>query len=77
MANITLNIPDNILARVVDSIASEYNYNASTDGTKGEFAKKQVIEFLKRTVRDAEYANQAKSVRQTLEADINSNVVIS
>lgn len=77
MAEITITIPNGVVNRVVDAIASEYNYDAAVDGTKNAFAKKQVIEFLKRTVKDAEASVATKTARDNAVSDVDSNVVLS
>ena len=77
MAQITIDIPVGAVSRVLDAIASEYNYNAATDGTKAVFAKKQVVEFLKRTVKEAEGSAAAKAAQSTVVSDVDTNVVIS
>lgn len=72
MANITLTIPDNMLNRVVDAIASEYHYDASKDGTKAQFAKKVVTDFIKRTVKESELSLSIKNSSDSITADIDS-----
>ena len=77
MAQIIIDIPNPVVTRVLDAIASEYNYNAGTDGTKAAFAKKQVIEFLKRTVKGSEGSVAVKTAADNVSTDVNSNIVIS
>jgi hypothetical protein len=77
MANLTLTIPDNVVNRVFDALASEYHYNAITDGTKAAFAKKVVTDFLKRTVRESETSAAQKNSITTITSDIDTNITIS
>lgn len=49
MAQVTINIPDNKLSLVVDALDS--NYPGRTSETKAQWAKQQVIEFLRKEVR--------------------------
>lgn len=53
MANINLAIPDAVLSRVIDAIAAENNYDEQkqADETKGQFAKRMVIRYVKETVK--------------------------
>ena len=89
MADITITIPNPVLPRVVDAIATEYGYQANIPDvgnpgqfipnpeTKNQFAKKQVIEFLKRTVKTAEKSNAIVTARNAVETDVDTNVVLS
>lgn len=82
MADITVTIPDGILTRVMDAIGAEYNYDANKlpgppVETKGQFAKRQVIEFLKRTVKDHEGSLAAKQAREDTYADVDMDITLS
>jgi len=77
MAQLTIDIPAGVTSRVLDAIAYEYNYDALIDGTKAAFAKKQVIEFLKRTVKDHEGSGAVRAARSTVISDVDTNIVIS
>lgn len=77
MAIIQIDIPAGVTNRILDAIALEYRYNANVDGTKFAFAKKQIIEFLKRTVKESEGSSQSRTVIQSVYSDVDSNVVIS
>jgi len=73
MADIELNIPQ--LGRVVDGIAASYNYDANKIGaeTKGQFAKRMLIEnFIKPAVKNAEVDTAFKSSKATIDADVDS-----
>jgi len=76
MADITITIPNGVLSRVVDAVAKEYNYRPGSE-TKGEFAKRQLIEFLKRTVKDAERSTAISSAVSIVEADVESSITLS
>lgn len=77
MADVTITIPNGVLARVLDAIAAEYNYDATQDGTKAQFAKAQIIAFVKRTIKAAEGSAEADFARRTKEQEIDSNISIS
>lgn len=65
------------MSRVVDAIASEYHYDASKDGTKAQFAKAQVIAFLKRTVKDAEKSAAFRTAGTDVEDSVETDIAIS
>lgn len=65
--DITLTIPDADLQRVLDAVAGSFGYNPATDGTKGQFTKKYVINFLKRTTKGYEANLAANSAAQTVQ----------
>ena len=59
MATISITIPDNQLARVVEGIALACGYQETIDGqpnpqTKNQFARARVAQWVKDTVRRAE-----------------------
>jgi len=60
MASITITIPDNIAPRVINGFAKRYSYiptledGAPNPETKAQFAKRKLIEIIKRAVREAE-----------------------
>lgn len=76
MAQITIDIPNGVLSRVLDAFTVRYNYNPLTDGTKAQFAKQTVINFIKRTVHDAEVGSAVSTAVSNTEADINTNIIL-
>lgn len=77
MANITLQIPDAALNRIVDGICDAYNYTLAIEGmqnppTRGQFAKQQIINFIKTTVRNQEVNAAIKTTEATKNAEIES-----
>lgn len=76
MATISLTIPDASLTRIIDGICAVYNYNQFIEGmqsppTKAQFAKAQIIAFVKATVKNSEVAaaNAATELTKTGEID--------
>jgi hypothetical protein len=51
MATITLTIPDAVMPRVVDALCAEGGY---VSGSRGAFAKQQVVDHVRRVVRQYE-----------------------
>lgn len=84
MAQITINIPDAVAPRVINAFAKQYLYSPTLpDGvtpnpeTKQEFAKRQVKEFIKRTVRQAEVESAKLTAQQTAEQSVDTDIVLS
>lgn len=76
MATISIQIPDDKLTRIVDGLCSAYGYDLQKESgstlTKPQFAKRVIIEFIKKTVRDQEASTQTKTVEDTVSAEVNS-----
>lgn len=83
MAQISITIPDLVLPRVLDAMASIYGYQATlADGTpnpqtKAQFAKQQVAAFVKRTVAAHEVNDAIASASQSASSKANTDVVIT
>lgn len=50
MATISITVPDAVVPRVLDAMADTYTYDPATDGTKAQFAKKQIAAHVKSIV---------------------------
>ena len=75
MANITVTIPDASLTRVINGICNTFDYIRSIEGvenppTKAQFAKSVIIEFIKKTVKNAEINTQTKTTENTVNSEI-------
>lgn len=68
MASISVTVPDAIVTRVLDAICDTYDYRGPIDGTKAQFAKKQVAEHIRRLVTSYE-ARQASEAAAQAAAD--------
>ena len=76
-AEIIITIPDAVLPRVVDAVALEYDYdeNKLRNETKGQFAKRMLIEdWVKRIVRNQEGKKAAEGARKSAESAADSEV---
>lgn len=58
MATLTINIPNEVVDRVQDALCTRFGYDPLVDGTKTQFAKKQVARWIKEQVKEHE-ANTA------------------
>lgn len=86
MAQIVISFEtDEQYRRVVDGIGGYYQYEqyvssvaeGETTLTKEEFAKKQVIDFMGRTVKNYESAKVAEEAKATAEARVDDELTMS
>lgn len=83
MAQITINIPDSILTRVLNGFAKRYNYapiledGSPNPETKAQFARRKVIEFIKTAVREAEIQDATNTAATDAAQDADTNIVIT
>lgn len=82
MAVISINIPDNLLPRVINGLASFYGYQAEIDGqpnpqTKGQFAKKQLIAHIIHCIKTVETDEAVNAARLAKQAEVESNITLS
>lgn len=76
MASLTINIPDEHLPRILNAFAGEYGWRSTElDGTKTEFARKQIRAFIKRTVRSQEIATAVEAASQAAAAQADGIVL--
>lgn len=71
---LTITVSDSVANRVLDAIASEYNYQPGSE-TKAQFAKRMVIDFVKSAVRRYESYSAAEAARQQAIDKVNSEIV--
>ena len=77
MAQMIIQIPDALVNRVIDAVASQYGYKSEVDGTKAAFAKKVVIDFIKGIVRAYETNRDSVAARDAAVEKVNSEVTLS
>lgn len=83
MATIVINIPDAVAPRVVDAFAKRFDYQETLpDGspnpeTKAQFAKRQVVRFVKNVVRQAEVEDARTTAQATAEQSVDSDIQLS
>lgn len=75
MANISITIPDDKVTRVREAFASEYGWTSDLEVTKAEFAKQQIIKFIKNTVKNNEGNLSAGAARQVVESDVEGIII--
>lgn len=82
----SITIPDTQIQRVIDAFAAEFGYQSTitnADGTtspnpvtKAQFAKQQLIAYIKQITRNYEANQAAATARQSKETEVN-NIQIS
>lgn len=65
IATLQITIPDALLPRVLDSFAATYKYNAATDGTKAQFTRKKLAEYVRGVVQSYEVQKATELAAQT------------
>jgi hypothetical protein len=71
MAQIAINIPDAQINRVLDAFADRYGWTSENSMNKAAFAKDQLKNFIKRTIKDSEGDLQAASLRAAINNDVD------
>lgn len=63
MAEITINVPDAVVPRVLDAFADEFGYDPEIDGTKAAFAKQRLASYVKQIVVNHEAETAARQAQ--------------
>lgn len=71
MAQITLTVPDDKEQRFLNAFATVYNLDQAVDGTKRQFIKKKVKDYMREVLYRAEIATAQATASATLQADID------
>ena len=66
MAQITITIPDNKLAEILDTFADRYGWTDQLGVTKGQFAKQKLIDFIRREYREHKINSYLASITDDL-----------
>lgn len=75
MAQITLTVPDDKEQRFLNAFATVYNLDQAVDGTKRQFIKKKVKDYMREVLYRAEIATAQATASATLQADIDGITV--
>jgi len=76
MAQIIIDIPDNIMLRVGNAFALRNNWNLETGTTKAQNAKKQIIEYIKRTIQEIESQEASLQVHIQKKVEVDGLVIV-
>ena len=77
MAQIILDIPAGVTTRVLDAIATNNGYNAGRDGTKAQFAKAQLVKWMKAQVAQCEGKAAAVAAETTANLSVETDIAIT
>lgn len=83
MAQIVINIPDPVAPRVLNGFSSHYGYQATLDNgspnpeTKGQFAKRKLMEIIKHAVREAEMETARNVAATTAGTSVDNDIILS
>lgn len=73
MASFTITVPDAVVPRVADAVAATFAYDAERDGTKAQFTKKVLVDYLRRLVQE----HEARLAQQAAADKVAAEVVLS
>jgi hypothetical protein len=82
MAVISITISDAELPRVINAVCSQYNYQATVNGspnpeTKAQFAKRMMIVWLKDNVKADEVRAAIEAARTAASARVDSEILMT
>ena len=82
MASITLNIPDAVATRVLDSFCARKCYtgfesDGTTPQTKTQFLKNDLASYVKNVVAQQESIEASNNASNNAQADVEANINIS
>lgn len=65
MATFTLTVPDALVPDMLDAFAALYGYDAATDGTRANFAKGKIRDYVKEVYTAHQATIGAEAARQS------------
>lgn len=77
MATITLTIPDPVLNRVLDAIASSKGYGPGSGQTKAQFARSVIAAYIKSIVVEYESRSAADTAFRTAASTADTDIAIT
>jgi len=77
MAQLNITFPDGVANRVLDAFAATFGYDPGLGVTKAQFAKQQVVEFIKETVKSHEANGAAEVARGLARQAVDSEVDVT
>ncbi len=75
MSVISLTIPDAVVSRVLDATCTRYKWDGT--GTKAQFVKKWFIDRIIYEVKMYEGELSIRNAQKTVDADVDSKIVIT
>lgn len=77
MAQITINIPDAVVSRVLDAMAARHGWTAESGQTKAQFVKSVIIKQLKDAVKSHEGNVAVQSATEVTNAAVDADILLS
>jgi hypothetical protein len=71
MAQITINIPDAVLPRVINGLCDNNGYTVGSGLTRAQYAKKVVIDYIKGNVAALEGGTADRNIRQNVQTELD------
>ena len=72
-----IDIPDAQAPRILDALASYYGYNAERDGSKAQFVRQCLTNYIKAIVSDVEGESAAQSAREVAHRKVRDEIEVS
>lgn len=72
MAQITIDIPNDKVNRILDAFAAEFGWTADSGVTKAVFTKHQVISYVKQVTKNFEANTAAGTARKAIDDEITA-----
>lgn len=76
---VSLTIPDAVAQRVVDAVATKFNYSIMKlpGETQGQFAKRMMIQWLKDLVTETESVTAIRAAEDAARTSVETDIVIT
>lgn len=71
MAQITLTIPDEHIQRILDAFAAVHGYDPVNNGTKAQFARAKLRDFVKEIVVRHELSERQRQAVDKLQSEVD------
>jgi hypothetical protein len=71
MAEISITIPDNKVQRILDAFADTYGWRDTLGVTKAQFAKNQLIAYIRNTTTRSETLASISETESTIKTDVD------
>ena len=77
MAQLTINIPDAVAARVANAFCDAHGWQASSGITRQQFMKRTVMEFILQAVRSQESRQAADAAAKQAEKSVDTDITLT
>jgi hypothetical protein len=77
MAQLTINIPDAVAARVATAFCDAHGWQASSGITRQQFMKRTVMEFILQAVRSQEARQAGDAAAKQAEKSVDTDITLT